>query len=131
HVLDPPQRVDRVDRDEVVRERPLPLPGADDEVGAAGDGPGAAGEGADGVLDRRGGDERAAHRSAPQTRSGVIGRRSTGRPTSFAIALPIAPAVGTHGGSPMPFEPFGPAFGVGVSTQAIWIRGASEAVTSL
>ena len=41
----------------------------------------------------------------------------TRAPITFAIAFAIAPAVGTHGGSPTPFEPFGPAFGVSVSIQ--------------
>jgi hypothetical protein len=48
-----------------------------------------------------------------------------------AIAFAIAPAVGTQGGSPIPFDPRGPAFGVSISTQAMSMRGASEAVTSL
>jgi hypothetical protein len=52
-------------------------------------------------------------------------------PITFAIAFAIAPAVGTQGGSPTPFEPFGPAFGVSVSIQSISIAGASDAVTSL
>ena len=68
---------------------------------------------------------------ASQTRSGVIGSSCTRAPITFAIAFAIAPAVGTHGGSPTPFEPFGPAFGVSVSIQAMSICGASEAVTSL
>ena len=74
-----------------------------------------------------------AHVTAPaaHTRSGVIGSARTRAPITFAIAFAIAPAVGTHGGSPTPFEPFGPAFGVSVSIQAMSICGASEAVTSL
>jgi uncharacterized membrane protein YbhN (UPF0104 family) len=66
-----------------------------------------------------------------QTRSGVIGSCRTGVPITFAIAFAIAPAVATHGGSPTPLEPFGPAFSVGVSTQAISTSGASALVTSL
>ena len=50
---------------------------------------------------------------------------------TLVIAFAIAAAVATHGGSPTPFEPFGPAFGVLVSTHAISISGASAAVTSL
>jgi hypothetical protein len=50
---------------------------------------------------------------------------------TFEIALATAPEVGTHGGSPIPFDPFGPAFGVGVSTQAMSIWGISAGVTSL
>ena len=68
---------------------------------------------------------------ASQTRSGVIGSACTRAPITFAIAFATAPAVGTHGGSPTPFEPFGPAFGVSVSIQAMSICGASDAVTSL
>ena len=70
-------------------------------------------------------------RAASHTRSGVIGSCRTRAPMTFAIAFAIAPAVGTHGGSPTPFEPFGPAFGVSVSIHATSICGASEAVTSL
>ena len=68
---------------------------------------------------------------ASHTRSGVIGSLCTRAPITLAIAFATAPAVGTHGGSPTPFEPFGPAFGVSVSIQAMSIRGASDAVTSL
>ena len=46
--------------------------------------------------------------AAAHTRSGVIGSRCTRAPVTWAMALPIAPGVGTHGGSPVPFEPFGP-----------------------
>ena len=60
-----------------------------------------------------------------------MGSWVTRLPITFAIAFAIAPAVGTQGGSPTPFEPFGPAFGVSVSIQSIAISGASEAVTSL
>ncbi len=53
-------------------------------------------------------------------------------PITFAIAFATAPAVGTHGGSPTPFEPFGPAFGVSVSIQSIVdlgrVRGGDELV---
>ena len=58
---------------------------------------------------------------ASQTRSGVIGSWCTRAPITLAIAFATAPAVGTHGGSPTPFEPFGPAFGVSVSIQAMSI----------
>ena len=68
---------------------------------------------------------------AAQTRSGVIGSCRTRAPRTRAIALAIAPGVGTVGGSPTPFVPFGPPFWAGVSTQATSIAGASEAVTSL
>jgi hypothetical protein len=50
---------------------------------------------------------------------------------TFAIAFPIAPAVGTLGGSPTPFEPRGPPFSAGFSIQSTSIRGTSEAVASL
>ena len=67
-----------------------------------------------------------AHRCiASQTRPGVIGSWCTRAPVTLAIALAIAPGVGTQGGSPMPFEPFGPPSWVGASTNAIGIGGAS------
>ena len=50
---------------------------------------------------------------------------------AWAIAFAIAPGVGTVGGSPTPFVPFGPPFCAGVSIQATSMRGVSEAVTSL
>ena len=83
------------------------------------------------LVDRGGCGERRRSLPASQTRSGVIGSLCTRAPITFAIAFATAPAVGTHGGSPTPFDPFGPAFGVLVSIQATSIRGASEAVTSL
>ena len=76
-------------------------------------------QGRERLVDRRRGHERHAHAPASQTRSGVIGSCRTRAPMTFAIAFATAPAVGTHGGSPTPFEPFGPAFGVSVSIQAI------------
>ena len=69
--------------------------------------------------------------SCAQTRSGVIGSARTRAPVALAIALPIAAAVGTQGGSPTPFDPHGPALDVGVSIQSVSMEGASNAVTSL
>ena len=57
--------------------------------------------------------------------------RERGRRSTFAIAFAIAPGVGTVGGSPTPFVPFGPPFSAGVSIQSTSMRGASDAVTSL
>ena len=136
--LDAVQLGDAVDRDDAVRQRRLALAGADDEVGAAGDRAGR--PAASARARRRPWSRRRLNgpatltpplRSASQTRSGVIGSVCTRAPITFAIAFATAPAVGTHGGSPTPFEPFGPAFGVSVSIQAMSIRGASDAVTSL
>ena len=42
-------------------------------------------------------------------------------PITREIAFATAPAVGTHGGSPTPFEPFGPAFGVSISIHSMSI----------
>src|SRR5262245_51244902 len=130
------QLLDAMDRDDALRQRRLALACADDEVGASCDGTGPAGHRGEDLVDGGRGRERVdAHASssceAAQTRSGVIGSWRTRSPVSFAIALAIAPAVGTHGGSPIPFDPRGPAFGVSVSTHAMSICGASEAVTSL
>jgi hypothetical protein len=50
---------------------------------------------------------------------------------TWAIAFPIAPGVGTHGGSPVPFDPLGPPYGLGASTNEIEIGGASADVWSL
>src|SRR4029077_865198 len=115
-----------------VRELRLAGAGADDEVGAARDGPRAGRERRGGRVDR--GCRSVclhAHCPASHTRSGVIGSLCTRAPITLAIAFATAPAVGTHGGSPTPFDPFGPAFGVSVSIHAMSIFGASEAVTSL
>ena len=112
---DAAQLVDAVDGDERVRQRRLALAGADDEVGAARR-PGArrARERADGLLDGRRGDVRRAS-SSPSScdaRPDALGRHRQLRDvpvrSTLAMALPIAPAVGTQGGSPTPFEPFGP-----------------------
>ena len=54
--VDAAQRVDPVDRDERSRQRRLALAGADDEIGAARDGPGAGGQRRDGLLDGRRGE---------------------------------------------------------------------------
>src|SRR5262249_56887265 len=104
---------------------------ADEEVGAAGEGSPPRRGRRQRVVDRRSGRERARHELASHTRSGVIGSCLPRAPTTLAIAFAIAPAVGTHGGSPTPFDPFGPAFRVSVSTQAMSIWGASAGVTSL
>ena len=60
----------------------------------------------DRLVDRRGGGEGSRHactsRPAAQTRSGVMGIRRTCTPSTLAIALAIAAAVGTCGGSPTP-----------------------------
>ena len=97
--LDAAQGVDAVDADDAVRQRRLALAGADDEVGAAGDRARAAAELLDGLLDVAAATYVAAHRpsscTALQTRSGVIGRCLTCRPTTLAMALPTAPEVGT------------------------------------
>src|SRR5581483_9262349 len=114
------------------RQRRLALTRADDEIRPAGDHPRAVRERLQRILDRIGGDERRdAHCAALHTRSAVAGSSYTRDPIAFAIAFAIAPAVGTHGGSPTPFEPFGPPFCAGVSTHSTSILGASEAVTSL
>jgi len=121
-----------VDRDDALGQRRLAGAGADDEVGAARDGTGAGCERSEGVIEGRRRHERLhAHCAASHTRSGVIGSRCTRAPITFAIPFATAPAVGTQGGSPTPFEPFGPAFGVSFSIQAMSMRGASDAVTSL
>src|SRR5438128_2592810 len=70
-------------------------------------------------------------RIARQTRSGVMGRRRTRAPVAAAIAFPIAPAVGTIGGSPTPFAPYGPPLAAGASMKPTSIVGASAAVGSL
>ncbi len=120
---DAAQRVDAVDGHEGVGQGLLALAGADHEVGAPGDGASPAAERLDRLLDARRGDVGTAHAPASsavdQTRSGVIGRWLTCLPMTRAIAFAMAPDVGTLGGSPTPFEPFGPAFGVSTSIQ--WI----------
>jgi len=50
-------------------------------------------------------------------------------PITLAIALAIAPAVGTWGGSPTPFEPRGPTESYSIHWTSI--SGASEQVTNL
>ena len=72
--VDAAQLGDAVDRDEAVRERRLALARADDEIGAAGDRPGA-GRRAPRPPRRRVGRERtrSSRARASQTRSGVIG----------------------------------------------------------
>src|SRR5581483_397323 len=112
--------------------RRLALAGADDEVSAAGDGPRARGERLHRLLHGARRRERRRHACiASHTRSGVIGSRRTRAPVACAIAFAIAPGVGTLGGSPIPFDPLGPAFRAGISIQAMSILGASAAVTSL
>src|SRR5436309_2578309 len=118
--------------DEALRQQCLALTRADDEVCAAGNRPRTVGHRRHRLVDRGRRHVRARHSVViSQTRSGVMGSARTRAPMTFATALAIAPAVGTHGGSPTPFEPFGPAFGVSVSIQATSICGASETVTSL
>src|SRR5262245_44811211 len=127
--------VDPVDGDDALRQRRLALPSADDEVGPAGDRTSTALERRERLVDGSGRDEHSRQRGssadAAHTRSGVMGSARTRAPTTPAIAFAIAPGVGTVGGSPTPFEPFGPPFSAGVSIQSTSIRGASEAVTSL
>src|SRR5439155_10387073 len=130
-VLDASKLRDAVDRNDALRQRGLALARADDEVGPAGHGARASGERGERVLDGLGGGVRLRHCGAAQTRSGVIGSSRTRAPTALAIAFPIAPAVGTLGGSPTPFEPRGPPFSAGFSIQSTSIRGTSEAVASL
>src|SRR5918992_2132148 len=120
--------------DDAFRERRLPLPRADHEVGAPGDGSSACGHGVQRLLDGGCGDVRRSHRAAwaaIQMRSAVIGSSRTRAPITWAIAFAIAPGVGTVGGSPTPFDPRGPPFCAGVSIQSMSIRGASAEVTSL
>ncbi len=69
--------------------------------------------------------------AAAQTRSGVIGICRTCVPSTLEIPFAIAPAVGTCGGSPTPFDPRGPAPSTGISIQSTSISGASAQVTSL
>src|SRR5438093_12934233 len=102
-----------MDGDEALRQRRLSLTRADDEICAAGNRPRAVGHRYDCLVDRRRRHVRARHSVvASQTRTGVIGRARTRVPTTLATALPLAPAVGTNGGSSTPFDPFRPAFGV-------------------
>src|SRR5205823_14308808 len=112
-------------------ERRLALARADDEIGPTRDGARPLRELAHGLLEGGGDDERVGHCSASQTRSGDIGSSRTRLPVATAIPFATAPGVGTHGGSPMPFEPVGPPSCAGVSTQPMSIAGASAEVTSL
>src|SRR5208282_3652526 len=64
-------------------------------------------------LNRR--HRRAETRMAALTTSAVIGSCSTRAPVALAIALPMAAATGTTGGSPTPFAPNGPC-SAGTST---------------
>ena len=129
-----------MNRHERVTERPFPLPVADDQIGAAGDevGTGMLGEKREGLLDGTGLEVPAPrhYASTPADRRPhpLRGHRQPvdGRADHLSDARSrSAAAVATHGGSPTPFEPFGPAFGVSVSTHAISICGASADVTSL
>src|SRR5437016_13039618 len=117
-----------VDRDDAAGERRLALTRPDHEVGAACDGTRAVRQGRERVLDGLGGGVRLRHGRAAQTRSGVIGSSRTRAPTTFAMAFPIAPAVGTLRGSPTPLEPRRPPFSAGFSTQSPSILGTPDAV---
>src|SRR5262245_4269687 len=132
-VADAGDAVDAVDRDDGVGQRRLPLPGADHQIGAAGDRARATVDRRESLLDGGGRRERAAHVApsvcASHTRSGVIGSLRTWRPSTLAIAFATAPAVGTCGGSPTPLDPRGPT--ESISIHATSISGASEQVTSL
>ena len=114
-----------MDREQRIGQRSLPLARADDEVGPARHRPRARGEGRKGLIERGRGDERPRHacvtspRATRHTRSGVMGNRRPAGRARLVIALATAPAVGTHGGSPTPFEPLGPAFGVSISIHSI------------
>ena len=106
--------VEPVDGDDALRERRLALARADDEVGPAGDRARAARQRRQRLVHRGSRDVRGGHSARPevaaQTRSGVIGSSRIRLPTTCAIALAIAPGVGTVGGSPTPFVPRGPPF---------------------
>src|SRR5262249_7615984 len=129
--VDAAQFGELVDRNDAVRERRLALTRSDHEVGTACDGTRAARQCRERVLDAPGGGVGLCHGRAAQTRSGVIGSSRTRAPIALAIPFPRAPAVGTLGGSPPPFEPRGPPFSAGFSTQSTSIAGTSEAVASL
>src|SRR5256714_6318707 len=59
-----------------------------------------------------------------KTRSGVIGSCVIRTPTASLMALAIAAATGTTGGSPTPLAPNGPSAD-GTSTRSVVIVGAS------
>ena len=110
--------VEPVDGHEMFGQRRLAVAGTDDEVAAAGHGPGAGGERGEGLVERVGDGE--AHDALPSvsashTRSAVIGSWRTGVPTSFASAFEIAAGVATFGASARPLAPRGPASGVLIS----------------
>src|ERR1700693_281149 len=103
-----------MERQQRFGQRRLALTGPNHQVGSAGDRSGAGGKGAQRFLDARRSGEGLGHRASlatRHTRSGVIGSWFTGLPRTFEMALATAPAVGTHGGSPTPLEPLGPASG--------------------
>src|SRR5262249_61473934 len=109
-LADAAEVVDPVDRDDRLGQRRLPLAGADDQVRAARDGAGTSVDRGEGLLEGGGRRERTAHRPASpcatsQTRSGVMGRLRTWPPSTLAMALATAPAVGTFGGAPTPLGP--------------------------
>ncbi len=94
-LLGPFELVEPVDRDQRLGQRCFALPGADDDVGAAGDDPRPL---VSSSRPRRRSMRPAAsvHRLASQIRSGVIGSRWMRVPIAFAIPLAIAPGVGTQ-----------------------------------
>ena len=128
---DPAQLRDPVERDQVLRQRPLALPGPDDEIGPAGDRSVSGSRGRQGVGQRRRGGEPTAHvrprRSSSPWRSRLARASSasslTRVPIARAMAFAIAPGVGTHGGSAMPLRPLGPPVGDGASTKSTWMAG--------
>ena len=124
--------VEPVDRDEPLGQRRLALARADDEVGAAGDGAGARTP-ARAAPPRPRTRRRATRVTAAPPRRAPASSAAGGRafPSPARSRSRSRPASRTQGGSPIPFEPFGPPSSAGVSTQAMSIRGASAAVGSL